>query len=39
MFQVIDKEKRAILREFETREEAEVFRDKLLAHDPGRKTS
>jgi hypothetical protein len=34
MFQVIDKEKRAILREFETRQEAEAFRDELLTRDP-----
>jgi len=33
MFQVIDKEKRALLGEFETREEAEAFRVELLAHD------
>ncbi len=34
MFEVIDKEKRAILGEFETREKAEAFRAELLARDP-----
>lgn len=34
MFQVIDKEKRAFLGEFETRGEAEAFRDELVARDP-----
>jgi hypothetical protein len=33
-FEVIDTEKRAILREFATRGEAEAFRAELLAEDP-----
>jgi hypothetical protein len=34
MFEVIDQEKRALLGEFETREEAEAFRAELIAGDP-----
>jgi hypothetical protein len=34
VFEVIDKEKRAILGEFETREEAEAFRAEQVARDP-----
>jgi hypothetical protein len=34
MFEVVDTEKRAIVKEFEAREEAEAFKAELFAQDP-----